>query len=149
MDKKEIHLVYSCIGKDGKTRHQFMASTFAAECDYKVSSRNGQGELLIPLWFDTEQAARDYVEKANSDTERDFYLIQEFSYHSEGIKDESKIIFSCKSDTWPVLDEGKTERAPGVWAHVRSIFICDKTAAEDYVRRFNEDSEAAHSVGRK
>jgi len=149
MEKKVIHIVYSCIGKEGKAWHKYMAATFADECPYKVSSKNPQGELMIPLWFDTEQAARAYVEKASSDTEREFYLIQEFSYYSEAIKDEAKIIFPVKSDTWPMLDEGKTERAPGVWAHVRSIFICDLDAANNYVQRFNADAEAAFSVGRE
>jgi len=143
MEKKEIYVVYSCIGKDGKARHQYMAAFFADECPYKVSSKNQQGEITIPLWFGDEQAARAYVEKADSEAEKKFYLIQEFSYHCETIKDEAKIIFSVKSDTWPTLDEGKTERAPGVWAHVRSIFVCDQLAAYDYVRRFNADAAAA------
>ena len=122
-----------------------MAAFFASECDYKVSERNQQGELIIPLWFDSKEEARAYVEKASGDTERTFYLIQEFSYHCETIKDEAKIIFPCKSDTWPVLDEGKTERAPGIWAYVRSFFICDKNAALDYVHRFNDEDNAAAS----
>ncbi|MDR1837556.1 MAG: hypothetical protein LBQ89_07860 [Treponema sp.] len=146
MEKKEIHLVYSCIGKDGKTRHQFMASYYASECPYRVSSRNARGEITIPLWFDTEQAARDYVEEANSDTEREYLLIQEFTYENDIRQGEAKIVFTVKSDTWPTLDQGRTERSPGIWADVRSFFLFDKKTAFDYIRRFNEDAVAASKV---
>jgi len=149
MEKKEIHLVFSHIGThEGEARHQYAKVVFLDYCPFLVSSRVRKDQLTVPLWFGTEQAAMAYVEKASSDTERVFYLIQEFSYHSETIKDEAKIIFSCKSDTWPVLAEGKTERSPGVWADVRSFFVCDYDAALNYVRRFNEDAAAAFNVGR-
>jgi len=148
MDKKEKYLVISHIGNDGgETLHQY-GGIYTADCPHKVSLRNRE-ELVIPLCFDSEQAARAYIEKASSSTEKEFYLIQEFSYHCETIRDEAKIIFSVKSDTWPTLDEGKTERAPGVWAHVRSIFVCDKYAALDYVARFNGDAAAAFEAGHK
>jgi hypothetical protein len=80
---------------------------------------------------------------AAAGTDREFCLIQEFTYKDNAYQGEAKIIFSITSDTWPTLKEGDTERSPGVWAHVRSIFVCDKEAALDYVARFNKDCAAA------
>jgi len=150
MDKKEIYLVFSHIGNnEGEAQHQYVKLVFLDYCPFLVSSRVRKDQLTVPLWFDSEEAAMAYVKKASSGAERVFYLIQEFSYHSETIKDEAKIVFHCKSDTWPVLADGKTERSPGVWADVRSFFVCDQDAALDYVRRFNEDAAAAFNVGSK
>jgi hypothetical protein len=134
-----------------KAYAEYGGERYPEVCPYKSSCvwsdlSNNLKIIKVPLWFDTEEAARAFMEKATSETERVFYLIQEFSYHCETVKDQAKVIFSCKSDDWPTLDEGKTERAPGVWAHVRSIFICDQAAAEDYVSRFNNDATAAWEI---
>jgi len=132
----------------GRTRFYYEGKHDVADCALRLSFRASFKELGIPLWFSSEEAARQYIQRAaESGSRKEFTLIQEFTYHhNRYIKNEAKIIFSCISETWPILAEGETERSPGVWAHVRSIFVCDRTAADDYVRRFNLDAEAAHGA---
>jgi len=149
MENKKIHLVVTYI-HDNTARSVYYSVYNSADCPMKVSYYDTRNDIGVPLYFDTEQEAQDYIKKANNDhTEREFTLIQEFTYEHGESADEAKILFTIKSDTHPTLEEGKTERSPGKWAKVRSIFICDKAAAEDYVRRFNEDAAAAFEVSRR
>jgi len=143
MENKKIHLVVTYIEKfTDKARHYYHGEFLSNECPMRVSFHASHGDMGVPLWFDSEKAAREYIYESDKDAEKEFYLIQEFIYPQNALTDEAKIIFKVKSDTWPILAEGETERAPGIWAHVRSIFLCDKAAAEDYVRRFNEYATA-------
>lgn len=145
MENKVIHLVLTYIDYEAKKAKSYYIDEMKIEdCKMLISFWSSCKELTIPLWFDTDTAACAYVNKANSDTEREFYVIQEFKHPKNTIlKDEAKIIFNCKSDEWIVMEEGRTERKPNMWANVRTLSICDKEAAEDYVRRFNEDATAA------
>jgi hypothetical protein len=134
----------------GKVNLHYRGEYDRDSCPMRFSLRT-QKTLIIPLWFPTDPAARKYMEKAAADgTEREFHLIQEFTYEDNAHQDEAKIVFSITSDTWPTLKEGDTERSLGLWAHVRSIFVCcDKEVALDYVARFNEDCAAAFEASRK
>ena len=152
-DVGKKHLVITVIQNSGDTKSYYEGEHDPDDSPHKFSWRGGaENALFVPLWFDSEDAARQYMETAAArGTYREFFLIQEFTYHtqllkSHALKNEARIIFSCKSDSWPVLSEGETRSFADVWAHVRSLFICDKEAAEDYVRRFNLDSTAAYNT---
>jgi len=117
---------------------------FGASLVLRFISGSGHSSLVPTI-----NAAHAYIEKANSKIEREFFIIQEFTYPTRGIVDEAKIILRCKSDSFIIMEEGKTERRAGIWADVRTFSVCDKATASDYVRRFNEDAKAAHEVRRK
>jgi hypothetical protein len=146
--KNKVYLVISTVNYwNNEARTKYHGDYPIHECAAKVSFRATEKEIAIPLWFYTEEAALRFVEKANNNAEREFYVIQEFTHPENTIlKDEAKILFRCKSEEWITMDEGKTERKPNMWASVRTISICDKEAAEDYVRRFNEDATAAFNA---
>jgi len=144
MTEKEnqvIHLLTVSISENEKIGTTYHGEYERCKCDMKVSCRSGN-VLMIPLYFETKAAAEEYEAKVKSKDEKTFYLVQEF--RSYEFPHESKLVFSIKSDFYPHFDEGDTERRPGVWVNVRSIFICDKTAAIDYVERFNEIGKLAH-----
>jgi hypothetical protein len=150
MENKRIHLVVTYIENYyGNTEHYYYGEHNSIDCPMRVSFRASHKSLGVPLWFDSERDARKYIQTAyDINKEREFFLIQEFAYRNT-LKDEARIIFSVKSDTWPVLAEGETERAPGIWARVRSLFICDGESASGYMRRFNEEAaEAFDRTGR-
>jgi hypothetical protein len=151
MENDKVYLVITTVDyHSGKANSKYHGDSSPHEFTAKVSSRASYKDIAIPLWFYSEADALRYIEKANSDTEREFYVIQEFTHPRNTIlKDEAKIIFHCKSDEWIVIQEGQTERRPNMWANVRTISVCDKAAAEDYVRRFNEDAAAAFELSRK
>jgi hypothetical protein len=150
MENKTIHLVLTEIENgSGKFRVNYIGEFEISKCIMKLSFQLSQNALGIPLWFTSRELMLNYIDNTASNNERDFFLVQEFTHKCDKYQDEAKIIFSCKSDSFPVLKEGITERAPGVWANVRSFFIPDKAAAEDYVRRFNEDALAAFEYKNK
>ena len=144
MENKTIHLVAVYVNEmTGQVGTAYEGEHDSAKCLMKVSFRPSRNTIGIPLYFDSKEEADSFIEKAKSPTEKDFYIIQEFTGCNCCFAGEAKIIFNCKSDTWITMAEGKTERSPGVWANVRTLSVCDKAAAEDYVRRFNEDAKAA------
>jgi len=149
---KKIYLVITYIEKcSGKARSYYQGDFEVSECLMLLSFNASHGDLGVPLWFPSAQAARDYIVKAESNMERIFHVIQEFVYPPNTFKNEAKIVFHCKSHDWIIMADGRTERSPGLWADVRTFSICDKTAAEDYVRRFNEDAAKTyeHYMGKK
>jgi hypothetical protein len=152
VNEKIIYPVVTIIAGNGDVELNYCGEYDRDTCPMRVSfftTKNGKEFLSIPLWFPTDMAARGYMEKAAAaGTLREFSLIQEFTYKDDARQGMAKVIFSITSDTWPTLKEGNTERSPGVWAKVRSIFVCDKDAALDYVARFNEDCAAAFKAGR-
>ncbi|MCL2174410.1 MAG: hypothetical protein FWB73_00040 [Treponema sp.] len=147
MTEKEnqvIHLLTVSISAKGSVGATYHGEFKRCKCDMQVSQRSGNNTLTIPLYFETKAAAEEYEAKVKSKNEKTFYLVQEFKSHSGEFPNEAKIIFFIESDHYPQFDEGDTERRPGTWVNVRSIFICDKTAAIDYVERFNEIGKLAH-----
>jgi hypothetical protein len=152
MEDKKFFLVITYIEKfTGKIKHYYHGGFLKDECPMLVSFRAAHGVIGVPLWFDSEREAREYIYEADinfTGEEKDYWLIQEFAYRSAAMPDTAKIIFTVKSDTYPILADGETERSPGVWAHVRSIFLCNKTVAENYVKRFNDDAQMAFEHSR-
>lgn len=147
-EKRKTHLVLTHI-QDGfvnTAESEYLGEQDRETYPIKVSYRDGDGPLVVPFWFDDEVAAQKYIEKANSREEREFWLLQEFHYQDKNILSEAKIVAVFTFPGYPSFDEGDTERRPGVWAHVRSIFICDREAAMDYLNCFNADCKAAHEV---
>jgi len=145
-----IYLVIAYINKEtGKRQAYYLGEHDPMKCLMKVSFRASHNTLGVPLWFDTAQEAQEYIQKSESDTEVDTYCIQEFTYPDNSLVATAKIVFNCKSDTAVIMEDGKTESVPNIWAYVRTFSICDKKAAEDYVRRFNGDANAAYEVRRK
>jgi len=146
MENKTIHLVVTYVNEvSGEVKSEYIGTRELNKCFMKVSFRSAKDTLGIPLYFDSVMEAHNYIEKASSNAEREFTVIQEFTYPDNSLVSEAKIIFSCKSDTWITMKEGLTERVPNIWASVRTLSICDKAAAEDYVRRFNEDAKTAYN----
>jgi hypothetical protein len=146
MENKNIHLVLTYIDEKTETaKHYYQGEYSPDDCWAKVSSRGVWDQIMIPLWFDSEQAAQEYIVKASQEIEKEYLLIQEFTYKNNERQDEAKIVMKIKSDSWPVLAEGKTERSPGVWANVLSFFLPVSVAA-DYIRRFNDDASAAFEL---
>ena len=132
------YLVITYIGRDGKARAFYYDKEDSLEHKAKMSFLTAENKIAVPLWFKDRISALDYVEQvAFFTTEREYLLIQEFTYENEIHQAEAKIVFSIKSDTWPSLDQGRTERSPGIWANVRLFFLFDKESAFDYIRRFN------------
>jgi hypothetical protein len=105
--------------------------------------------LVVPFWFDDESDARNYAEKANGRENREFLILQEFTYKDKTVLSEAKIVGVLTCPGYPSFEESDTERRPGVWAHVRTIFVCDRGAAKDYLTRFNEDCAAAYEINQK
>ena len=150
MENNSIYLVITYINKEtGKCQSYYIGKHDPMECLLKVSFRASHNILGVPLWFDSEQSTQEYIDRADSNVERDTYCIQEFTYPNDSLLSVAKIVFHCKSDTALIISEGKTESVPNVWAYVRTFSISDKKAAEDYVRRFNEDAMAAYKLRHK
>jgi hypothetical protein len=148
--EKRIHLVVTYIERySGRALSFYEGEYDSSKCLMKVSFCASHSGIGIPLWFPTKKDAQDYIEKAHSKTERELYVIQEFTYPSSALQNEAKIILRCKSNDWVSMADGKIERYSGAWANVRTISVCDEDAAEDYVRRFNEDAEAAYVLSHK
>ena len=144
MENTKVYPVVTYIERcTGKVQSIYEGEYDAANCPI-YRSFNADGDLGVPLWFTSEQAALDYIEKSHSETEREFFLIQEFTHTPNAIlMNEAKIVLRFKSDLCLIMEDGKTERRQNCWADVRTFSVCDKEAAEDYVRRFNEDAKAS------
>ena len=143
------YLVITYIGREGKAFAHFHGRKEFADYAARGSFLTGDDKIAIPLWFASEESAQDYLRKVATNEEREYLLIQEFTYENEIRQGEAKVVFSIKSDTWPTLDQGRTERSPGIWANVRSFFLFDKESAFIYVRQFNEDAAAKYAAANK
>jgi hypothetical protein len=149
-ESRKINLVLTRIGPGtGNAWADYHGEYDYDKCPVRVSFRSIDGALVVPLWFPDDKTARAYQKKVETKGEKEFFLIQEFTYKDNNYPGEAKILFHVKSDDYPHLAEGDTERSPGIWAHVRSIFLCDTASMLDYVSRFNKDCAAAYEVGRK
>jgi hypothetical protein len=148
LENKKIHLVITyidCETKKSPSRYEGVYDL--SECLVHRSFYIGRTKTLgVPLWFDSEQAAMAYVEKSHEEAEHEFCLIQEIYPDNRFFAHSARIIFTGKSKEVFIMDEYKQKNSPNLWESGRIYSICDKAAAEDYVRRFNEDAKAAHKA---
>jgi hypothetical protein len=101
--------------------------------------------LVIPVWFDTEKAAREYTKKANSQLMKTYFMVQERHYP----KDDSriagaKIIGSMLDGVYPCPSKGESRDRTGEAAiDVWTMYFPDRESAAQYVDCINSDASAA------
>jgi hypothetical protein len=106
--------------------------------------------LIVPSWFDTERAAREYIKNVNEHISADFYMVQERHYAKgdPGIAN-AKIIGSIKDvNFYPQPSRGETQEKSGesIMIDVRTMWFRGLDLAEQYVNAFNADIAATKAI---
>jgi hypothetical protein len=102
--------------------------------------------LIAPSWFETETAARDYIEKIKNHVPVTFFMVQERHY----VKGDPRIAVAKITGSiqnmnyYPHPSHGETQERDGepmidVW----TMYFMGKELAEQYVTAFNAGVAAA------
>jgi hypothetical protein len=105
--------------------------------------------LVVPNWFDTEEAAKRYIQDIKNQTPGTYYMVQERHY-AEGdprIAHAKIITDGIPNDFYIQPSRGKTQERDGepmidVW----TMYFFGEHLAEQYVNAFNRDIRLAISV---
>jgi hypothetical protein len=108
--------------------------------------------LVVPNWFDTEEAAKQYVQDINNHTPGVYCLVQERHYAKDDprIAHAKIITVGIRNDFYLQPSRGETQEREGepmidVW----TMYFFGKHLAEQYVNAFNADIQLARERRQK
>jgi hypothetical protein len=104
--------------------------------------------LVVPHWFDSEEAARQYIQAVRSHTPVAYCMVQERHYvNGDPRIAVAKIIATLYNDFPIQPSRGRIqEKAGDPMTDVWTMFILGRELAEQYVNAFNANVEAARRI---
>lgn len=106
--------------------------------------------LIVPSWFDTEEAAQEYIENIHGHISADFYMVKEHHYAKGDPRIAcAKIVGSLHDIEYCYLHPGHrrtTEHLDKPMVDVWTMYIMGRDLAEQYVSAFNMDIAAAKAI---
>jgi hypothetical protein len=103
--------------------------------------------LVVPNWFNSKEAALEYIEKLEGHTRETYCLVQERHYANEHRIATAKRIALVQYHVPIHPSRGETQEGYGEpMIEVWTMYFMGEGLAEQYVHTFNADSAAARAL---
>jgi hypothetical protein len=105
--------------------------------------------LVVPNWFDSEKAARDYVAKVNRQIMRTYNMVQECHYpKGDSRVTSAKIIGSFSNDFYPPPSKKNIKEQGEATIEIWTMYFPDRESAIQYVDTLNSDASAVIALNK-